>query len=220
MKAIADLVAEYWARDDQKTLLNILEGIFASASMTGNILDASAESGNAAIITNNMLIDAISLLGDHGGHLTGIITHSAVMYDLAKKDLLKTVPIVPGTTMAPETMAYLGRNIITDDSSPKTGSGTDTVYTTYLFGLGAIGYAEGNPPVPTETERNALAGDDTLVNRRHFILHPRGVKWQGSSVAGSTPDNTELATDTNWTRVYENKNIRMVALKHKIGELS
>jgi hypothetical protein len=30
MRAIADLVAEYWARDDQKTLLNILTGIFAA----------------------------------------------------------------------------------------------------------------------------------------------------------------------------------------------
>jgi hypothetical protein len=220
MRAMADLVAEYWARDDQKTLLSILAGVFGAASMSGNILDASGETGNGAIITGNMLIDAISLLGDHGGMLTGIVTHSAVMYDLAKKDLLKAVPSVPGTTWAPETMTYLGRNIIADDSCPKDGSGANTIYTTYLFGQGAVGYAEGSPPVPTETERDALAGDDTLVNRRHFILHPRGVKWLGSGVAGSTPGNTELAAAANWTRVYENKNIRVVAIKHKIGGLA
>lgn len=56
-----------------------------------------------------------------------------------------------------------------------------------------------------------------LVNRRHFILHPRGVAFQNDSVAGASPTNAELATGTNWARVYDNKLIRIVQFKHKIG---
>jgi len=54
------------------------------------------------------------------------------------------------------------------------------------------------------------------VNRRRFVLHPRGVKWVGSP-AGSSATNAELATGTNWVRVYEPKNVRIVAFKHKLG---
>jgi hypothetical protein len=215
MGAIAEMVAQFWARQEQKTLLADLQGVFAAASMSGNLLDISAGAGNAAIIQASSLIDAISLLGDSGQNLTGILTHSAVMYDLAKKNLLDPKISVPGADTAPEFQTYLGRRIIVDDGAPLAGG----IYTTYLFGNAAVAYAEGNVPVPTETERKALEGNDILVNRRHFILHPRGVRWQGTP-AGITPTNPELAAGTNWLRVFENKNVRIVAFKHKIGPLA
>jgi hypothetical protein len=212
MKAIADLVSAYWARQEQKILLASLAGAFSAASMSGNVLDISGAAGAAASVSGEALIDAISLLGDNGAALTGIICHSAVMYDLAKKKLLDPKISVGGVEGAPEFQSYLGRRIIPDDGCPAAAG----VYTTYLFGNGAAAYAEGLPPVPTETERKALAGNDILVNRKHFILHPRGIAWKGTP-AGATPSDTELAVGTNWQRVYENKNIRIVAFKHKIG---
>jgi hypothetical protein len=213
MRVIGDLVAGYWARKEQATLLSILKGVFAAASMSDHLLDISAETGNEAIISADTLIDALSLLGDAGGALTGIITHSAVMYDLAKKNILDTKITARNSLDAPELNTYLGRRLICDDSAPAASG----VYTTYLFGQGAIGYAEGSLPVPTETERKTLAGNEYLVNRREFILHPRGVKWSATSITGVTPTNTELGTGANWARVYEGKNVRIVALKHKIG---
>lgn len=91
-------------------------------------------------------------------------------------------------------------------------------YTTYLFAKGSIGRGEGTPVslTPTETDRDSLAGEDFLINRRALVLHPMGVKWIGNPV-GVTPSNTELATGTNWQRVYEDKNIGLVALKHRIA---
>jgi hypothetical protein len=58
------------------------------------------------------MIDAISLLGDAGSSLSGIITHSAVLYDLAKKNLLDPKISAPGADAAPEFQSYLGRRII------------------------------------------------------------------------------------------------------------
>jgi hypothetical protein len=45
-----------------------------------------------------------------------------------------------------------------------------------------------------ETARDALNSDTFLVNRRRFILHPRGVKFTSASVAGANP------TTRNWKR--------------------
>ena len=214
MGAIASLVAEYWARQEQRTLLSILKGVFASSEMSVNALDLPDETVN-----RDMLIDAISLLGDSGQNLTGVMCHSAVMYDLAKKTVLDANANVGDTRSAPEFQTFMGRQIIADDGCPVETNGNAKVYTTYLFGTGAIGSAVGTPPVPTETDRNALAGEEILVNRRHFILHPRGVKWTNDERAtGSvTPSNAELADGANWSRVWEPKNVRIAMLRHRIG---
>lgn len=207
MKAIGDLVAEYWARREQETLLSILDGVFASSGMTDNVLDASTD-----LLSHTLMVDAIAVMGDASRKLTGIIAHSAVQFDLARKRLLDQKPTEPGTTTAPEFGTFLGRQLIVDDGSPRTGD----VYTTYFFGAGAIGYAEGTPKYPVEISREATKSMDVLVNRRQFIMHPRGVKWIGNA-ANDTPSNTELSAGTNWQRVFKNKNIPIVALKHKIG---
>ena len=91
------------------------------------------------------------------------------------------------------------------------------VYTTYIFGAVPLDGAKAELPVPVETARDALAGDDILVHRRHFILHPRGgVAFQNKVVTGATPSNDELANPQNWKRVYEPKNVRIVQFKHKL----
>ncbi|MDR1127952.1 MAG: major capsid protein [Treponema sp.] len=227
MRVIADLAADFWSRQEQALLLATLKGVFASASMSGNLLDISAAEGNAGIITKNTLTDAISVLGDAGQRLTGIICHSATMYDLAKKSMLDPKLLVNGADPAPEKQSYLGRLLIADDSSPmETVDPGETdpyvVYTTYLFGAGSVGYAEGELDHMTETDFDIKSGDDQLALRRKFIMHPRGVKWTpGPSVpAKPTPSDAELSVGTNWTRAWNNKNIHIVAFKHRIGDLA
>jgi hypothetical protein len=60
-------------------------------------------------------------------------------------------------------------------------------------------------------DRDTLAGDDILVHRRHFIMHPRGVRFTGSPV-GVSPSTAELQLGANWAKVWEDKNIRIVAV--------
>jgi hypothetical protein len=211
MAAIGDLVAAYWARMEQKTLIGILTGAMGAATMTGNVHDISAVEGEGANITGTAFIDAKTKLGDAADRLTAVIMHSAVFASLEKQNLIEYIPNSEGVVDFP---SYMGKRVIVDDGCPAAAG----VYTTYLFGEGAIGRGEGGAPVPTETDRDSLAGDDILINRRHFILHPRGIAFTGSAaVTGASPTNVELATTTNWTRKYENKNIRIVQFKHKIA---
>lgn len=214
MEAIADRVADYWARQEQKILVSVLTGIFAAASMSNHILDRSTQ-----VISGNMVLDAKQLLGDSADQLQAIMMHSAVYTELQKQNLIQYTTTSDGKITIP---TYLTYQVIVDDGMPvqTVGEGANAykVYTTYLFAKGSIGRGEGTPVslTPTETDRDSLAGEDILINRRALVLHAMGVKWVGQPV-GVTPSNTELATGTNWVRVYEDKNIGLVALKHKIA---
>lgn len=209
MAAIGDLVAAYWARREQATLISTLKGVFGAATMAGNKHDISGGTGAAAVITGEAIVDAIYKLGDAAGGLTGMAVHSATMAKFVKDGMIAYRVDAEGKPTIP---TYLGKDVVVDDSMPvATG-----VYTSYLFGAGAIGLGEGAAPVPTETDRDSLQGDDILINRRHFLLHPRGVAW-GGTPAGTSPTNAELETGASWTRVYEPKNVRIVQLVHKLA---
>ncbi|CAI3534919.1 putative phage coat protein [Clostridium neonatale] len=207
MAAIGDLVAEYWARRMQATAIKLLDGAFAASNMTNKVLDISGLEDDKAKINGENFLDALQLMGDAKDKLTGVIMHSATETQLRKNNLIQTELDSNNKPIS----LFMEKRVIIDDSCP-TSAGK---YTTYLFGEGAIGLGNGGAPVPTETDRDSLAGDDILINRKHYILHPRGVKWIGSA-AGSSPTNAELATGTNWSRVYEDKAIRMVKFVHKL----
>ena len=208
MMAIAELSADYWRRQMQKMLLASLSGAFGAAGMDSNTHNISAAAGAAAVIGGESIVDAAYKLGDEVNQIMSIAMHSATAAVLAKQGLIDTIRDADGAILY---QTYMDKRIIVDDGMPVESG----VYTTYLFGDGAIGYAEVGAPVAVETDRDSLAGEDVLINRRHFILHPRGVKWAGA--AGIAPDNAGLSAKANWTKVYDTKAIRIVALKHKVA---
>ncbi len=225
MGAIVSLVSNFWVRDMQKELVAILKGIFGSYTgsesstvtpLSSNLLDiTSASSAAAKIISASSFIDAQQLLGDAQSQLTGVMMHSATWSYLKKQNLITTEH--PSIDVSFD--AYQGKRVIIDDGCP-VESGT---YTTYLFGQGAIALGNGSPEgfVPTETDRDKKKGSrvDYLINRKTYILHPRGVKFTNADVAKTEgPSRTELANAKNWKPVYEPKQIRIVAFKHKIGQ--
>lgn len=216
MGAIGDLVAAYWARRIQAILLAKLGGVFGAATMAGNVHDITNAAGAAANFTASTFVDAVQRLGDAKEQLTGIMIHSATEASLAKQDLIATEK---GSDGSVGVKTFMGKRVIVDDGCPVDIAQGN--YTSYIFGPGAFALGNGNPVgfVPTETARDSLAGEDFLINRKTLILHPRGVRWtpQAGVPVGVSPSNTELANGANWTRVYENKAIRMVAFIHKLA---
>jgi len=214
--AIANLVSSYWAREMQKILLATLNGVFASSSMSGHVHDISAETGDAALISGETFIDAVQKLGDAKELLTGVMMHSAVEAYLAKRQLIE---YVQEAGQSDRVGFFLNKRVIVDDSMPyDTATKTGVAY---LFGQGAVALGNGSHPriIETEVDRDSLAssGEDYLINRRIFILHPRGIKWTENTVADVFPTNAELSNGANWERVYEPKAIRIVKFKFKIG---
>lgn len=228
MKAIGDLAAAFWARDMQKELIAVLKGIFgtipantetgkaAETRMSDHILDlASMTKAESRLISASAVLDACQLLGDAQSQLTGLVMHSATKTYLKKKDLIET----QRDSNNVEFDTYQGRRVTVDDGCPVDSDG---VYSTYLFGNGAVALGNGSPEghVPTEIDRDKQTGGgvDYLINRRAYILHPRGIKYTGEvREKVETPLRKELAMPENWKPVYESKQLRIVEIRHKIA---
>ena len=210
---IGNLVAAWWARDMQRTAKAILTGVFASTSMADNVHDISGVA-NGQAITAVAYLDAIQKLGDAKDNVAAVLIHSAVENQLAKLNLIEYVSFAESNARIPFLM---GKRVIVDDGLTVTGSGSTAVYDTILFGTGALGFADGTGTRLTtvETDRDSLAGEDYIINRRHFLLHPRGVRYVGAALGGG-PTNTVLADGASWERVYSNKQIRMVLFRHRL----
>ena len=222
MGAIGDLVATYWARKRSAVALASLAGVIAdndandSDDMIADVAGATVADVTAGTkFSGDVFVDGQATFGDAIGGLSGVAFHPTVYHGLKKIDNISFEKESMGDL---EVETYRGLRVIVDRNMPYTAAagttGTDAAakYTTYLFGAGAIGMGNGGAPVPSETDRDSLAGEDILVTRDHFLMHPRGVAWQNSSVAGSSPTNTELANAANWDRVYERENVRIAAI--------
>lgn len=216
MGKVGDLVADYWARRYQDVLVSSLTGVVAdNIANDGSdmVVSVALETSVGAIkFDGDLFVDGQATFGDALGMLSGIAMHSDTYNYLKKTDNISFEKESNGSA---EITTYRGLRVVVSDKLPKVaGSTSGFKYTTYLFGNGAFGLGQGNAPVPTETDRDSLAGEDILITRSHFIMHPRGIAFQNASVAGATPTNAELALAANFSRVYERKNVRIAAIIH------
>jgi len=217
MRAIADLVSTYWARRFQDVLIASLKGCFLDDAGDDDDMsvDISQAEGSTADATNWIgpagVIAAAGTLGDAAGKLTAIAMHSVCYQRL---QLLEVIIYERPAGTNIKIPYYLGYRVLVDDNMPVVAGGTDGfVYTSYLFGEGAFGFGQGSAPVPSETDRDSLAGEDYLITRNHYIMHPRGYAWVETTVTGESPTNVEAALAVNWNRVYTRKNVRFAQLK-------
>lgn len=219
MQAIARRTGQYWVRDMQTVLINVIKGIFDSTS--GPLRTSHAVGGTSTALSQGAMVDAIAKLGDSGQELTGVLMHSRVYYALMKLDLIQATNTISQVDQRVsiqrlELGSYLGRPVFVDDTLPisvGTGTGGADVASTYFFGQGAFVYATAPAKTPVETDRDSLKGLDVLVNRTHYLVHPNGLSWDGNA-AGNSPSNVELATGTNWSKVFtDDRNIRITQLR-------
>ena len=220
LDAVAQLIAEYWVREEQRIMGLQMRGVFASPGMAGNVLDVASEDGAATPVRFDAEIasNAYALLGEYGTTLSAVLMHSRVFFNLRAARAIERFKD-PATGLEFDT--WDGKIVYVSDQCPREpGDTSGFKYTTYLFGNGAIGYAEatgeGGPKKPVEIESNASAGNgegvETVWYRRHWVMHPRGVSFSGTPASASGVSDNELGGGANWTRVYDPKLVRMVAV--------
>lgn len=209
MREIGDKVAAYWARKYQEVLMASIEGVFADNANDAS--DMIVGDGTGAF-DKDLLVDAEASFGDVLGAVSGIAVHPDVYYNLKKADTTTFEKFSEGDL---QIETYRGMRVIVDRNLPKIvtaaeNANPETVeYKSYAFGTGAFALGMGASETPSETDRDSLAGDNMLITRTHFILHPRGVAWQGANVAGAAPTNAEIKLAANWDRVYARDQIRL-----------
>jgi hypothetical protein len=173
------------------------------------------------VLSPRHVAEARSLLGDQGDKLTAICMHSKVYYDLVERRAIDYVSTAEArgttTTQSGGSMVaayggevnvptYMGLRVIVSDDVQTDGSGATTEYATYFFTQGAVASGE-QLAMQTETDRDILAKSDAMSIDLHYCYHPVGAKWGVTTV---NPTRAQLETITNWSKVYETKNIGIV----------
>lgn len=219
-KVVVDRAANWWVREEQRLLLKTLTGVFAdatvAAALSNDISGEVATTDASKLISSDAIEDTRFKLGDAYDKFTAIIMHSVPFKRLRKLDL---IDMQPDSTQNPTIPFYMGLRVLVDDNMTTVAGGTSGYkYYTYLFGQGAfarvdIPLASGDPnfEVYREPTKGTGAGSTSIITRKYFILHPRGIKYSGSLAGVVSPSDADLAAD-NWTQVYQTKNIRIARL--------
>ncbi len=226
MAAIGQKVANYVNHQRQKDMLACLNGVFGPVNNNSSAsaffdLTIDGESGDTPpSLSPRQVSQARALLGDQGEKLTTICMHSKVYYELVERravDYVKATDVAGGDATASggsianaygevTVPTYLGMRVLVSDDVNTVGSGASTEYATYMFSQGSVATGE-QAGISTETDRDILQKSDAMSIDLHYIYHPVGAKW---NVTDSNPNRTQLATASNWTKVYETKNIGIV----------
>jgi hypothetical protein len=226
MAAIGAKVGEYIANQQQKDLYKSLEGVFGA--LTGSdspaFTDLRFDTSGMGPLGPRQVAQARAKLGDQGEKLSAVAMHSACYYDLVER---KAIDYVTNTEARLSTAAtgastinaiggsiagsfsneytvpfYMGLRVIVSDDITNAGGN----YACYFFTNGAVATGE-QAALRTETDRDILAKSDAMAMDWHNVYHPVGAKW---GVTTTNPTQAQLATITNWSKVYETKNIGIV----------
>lgn len=221
MPGITDRIGQYWATNDERRLIQSCLGILAdnvandSSDMVVNVAtdDAGAVT-DAERISADVVLDTKQTLGDHANMLTAIAMHSRIYTRLQKQNLITFIPNARGEVSIPTYLDYI---VIVDDSMPAVAGAERITYTCVMFGAGAFVDARGKVENPTALDRDEKAGNgggqDFLHSRTTFLGHPLGFDFTSASVAGQSATQAELATASNWDRIWERKDIPLAFLQ-------
>ncbi|WP_241647287.1 hypothetical protein [Rosenbergiella metrosideri] len=225
LQSVAARLDNFWQRQMQRRLLATCAGIKAeNVANGGSDMIVSTTGGFNA----TGFIDATQTLGDAlgTGTLSVIAVHSYVYGQMRKEGLIDFIRDNDNNLLF---ATYQGARIVVDDSMTVSGTGADRVFTSIIFGSGAVGYGNGSPRVPVATERQESRGNgggvEVLWSRKTVLLHPLGYSFTSNTITGNGDADTgkrsaswsDLALAANWTRVLDRKQIPIAFLETKVA---
>lgn len=219
--AITGRIGSYWATTNERRVIQSLVGVLADnvANDAGDMVvdvatDAAGAPVAAELISGEAIIEAEQTAGDHQGGFTAIAMHSRLFSNLRKQQLIDFIRDAENNT---QFATYDGKRVVVDDSLPAVAGANRITYTSVLFGAGSVASGNGMVENPSELDRLPSAGNgggqSVIHSRRSDIIHPLGFSFTSAAVAGQSATLAELATATNWDRVWERKNVPIAFLK-------
>jgi hypothetical protein len=224
MQHIKNRFGTWWTRQWQKRLLALCKGLY-NANVAQNagdmVVDVSIPAGLSATSANLMsgtaFVNALYTMGDAADQIVAVAVHSVVEAQMVKNNMIQ---YFKPSENEPAIGIFMGKQVIVDDGMPVVAGATNGfVYTSILFGKGAIGYAEGVPSkLPTEVLSEPLkgngAGVQSIGERKRWIIHPFGYQFTNNTVsAGTNATNANLTLAANWARVVTRKLVPMTFLR-------
>lgn len=231
MENVAAQVNDYKYEIDQDTLLSIMKGVFSMTSAQGQAFIA-AHSHDITAIANSEgktgVFDATTMntamqkaCGDKKSKFSLAIMHSIVATGLENLKLLSYMKYNDANGMERDIQIATvnGRLVLIDDAMPVDTTGDAPVYTSYVFGDGAIEFTDCGAKVPIEMFRDPKTngGQDTLYMRQRKCFAPWGITFTKNTMVSPSPTSTELEMGANWDIVNgQDAEGETVYIPHKI----
>lgn len=231
MENVAAQLAEWAYELDQDTILHIMKGVFGmtdtagAAFVTAHTSDITAmanSEGKTGVFDATTMNTAMQkACGDKKSKFTLAIMHSIVATGLENLKLLTYAKYNDANGMERDIQIATvnGRLVLIDDAMPVDNTGEAPVYTTYVFGDGAIECTDAGAKVPVEMDRDPKTngGQDTLYYRQRKAWAPYGISFTNASMASASPTDAELEMGANWKLVNgQDKDGQTVYLPHKV----
>ena len=216
MGVVSSLLGEYWGKYYDKYAIASMTGILADnadndgGDMIVDISDAASAPDPTNTIQNDTVIAAEATAGDAANFRT-IVLHSRVYNNLRIQNLIDFIPSARGEV---DFALYQGKIVIVSDQVPVDLGGANPVYTTYVLGVDVYRYGASLSTGEDESiigfeqwrdPRQGLgAGQDQIISRVQFGLHPVGFDWLDVTVTGSRSVGANPPGDVNDQPIYPN----------------
>lgn len=203
--------------DEESTLLAICEGIIAKGGAdyvhNAAITTGTIDTVNKFNIAN--MLNGRRKLGDKGGDLSVLVLHSDVVNNLRAAEPNAFVP-ASQTRLGLETFA--GAYVVETDNVGKAGTTNFPIYTNYFYGAGMFAYGAASVERALVQFRNELAGggsgEETVLNRFRYALHPYGFSNDVAATNGVSQTNAELKDAATWSvKAQDRKAVPLVAIR-------
>jgi len=238
MQNVAEQVAEYLDGLDEKTILAVLDGVFA---MTGtknkefvdrHTYDVTGQ-GDGRITASTLNSAVNQACGANKKNFSLVFMLSEVATNLENLNLVSYLKYTDseGVQRDLELYTWNGKLVVvsdemlvkevaaTESTEGAEDSETFTAYTTYVMGAGAIAFEDIGAKVPIEMDRDPgkNGGEDTLYVRQRKVFAPFGISYEKKVQASNSPTDEELQNGQNWTLVHsgETKESDRSYINHK-----
>lgn len=121
-----------------------------------------------------------------------MVMHSMIFKEYKKMEMVDYDKyVVNGVIQKEITLPTIaGKHVLVTDRFTATGTGTDAVYSTYLFGEGAFLSCDKNNyenQYTTNYDPEASAGIDKFYTKQGKVLHPNGLSLAVDQIAKESP---------------------------------
>lgn len=218
MTHIRDKIAGYYGQVWENELMNISKAVLGVTELKDHVLDLKTKSIEAGTIYDAEQ----AALGDMAGGLGLLVMHSMIYKEYQKMGMVDFDKYVIGNVIQKEVTlpTIAGKHVLVTDRNTVTGTGTDAVFSTFLFGEGAFLSCDKKNyenQYTTNYDPESSAGVEKFYTKQGKVLHPNGLSLAVDNIAKESPTFAELSTTDNYSLKFNTKNVKMGLIKSKVG---
>lgn len=218
MTHIRDKIAGYYGQVWENELMNISKAVLGVTELKDHVLDLKTKSIEAGTIYDAEQ----AALGDMAGGLGLLVMHSMIYKGYQKMGMVDFDKYVIGNVIQKEVTlpTIAGKHVLVTDRNTVTGTGTDAVFSTFLFGEGAFLSCDKKNyenQYTTNYDPESSAGVEKFYTKQGKVLHPNGLSLAVDNIAKESPTFAELGTTDNYSLKFNTKNVKMGLIKSKVG---